>query len=84
LLLAVRVVGEAFFVWFYCVDKVATLSGAVPGTTMWSGSPPSVDDTARASTEHVFMLGNNRVVVSASNYGALRVRQDEGSPKVGL
>lgn len=68
--------------YVYQLDQRADHPNAVPNTSDWSGTPPSVDDTARASTEHVFLLGNSRVVVSASNYGAFRVRQDDGSPKV--
>ena len=33
------------------------------------------------ATEHVHQVGNDRVVAVASNYGHLRVRQDEGAPK---
>jgi len=33
------------------------------------------------STEHIFQIGNDRLVALASNYGHLRVRQDEGVPK---
>ena len=33
------------------------------------------------STEHIFQVGNDRVVALASNYGHVRVRQDEGAPK---
>lgn len=47
----------------------------------WSSLPLSADSTARASSEHVFQMGNDRLVVIANNYGAVRVRQDEGSPK---
>ena len=34
-----------------------------------------------ASTEHIHQVGNDRVVAIASNYGHVRVRQDEGAPK---
>src|SRR5215469_1442798 len=33
------------------------------------------------STEHVHQVGNDRIVAIASNYGHMRVRQDEGAPK---
>jgi hypothetical protein len=33
------------------------------------------------STEHVHQVGNDRIVAIASNYGHVRVRQDEGAPK---
>ena len=33
------------------------------------------------STEHVHQVGNDRITAIASNYGQVRVRQDEGSPK---
>jgi len=32
-------------------------------------------------TEHISQIGNDRVVALASNYGHIRVRQDEGAPK---
>src|SRR5580692_2583962 len=34
-----------------------------------------------APTEHIHQVGNDRVVAIASNYGHVRVRQDEGAPK---
>ena len=34
-----------------------------------------------SSTEHVHQVGNDRIVALASNYGHVRVRQDEGAPK---
>src|SRR5216683_4922937 len=34
-----------------------------------------------SSTEHIHQVGNDRVVAIASNYGHIRMRQDEGSPK---
>lgn len=34
-----------------------------------------------ASNDHLHMVGNDRVVAVASNFGYLQVRQDEGSPK---
>mmetsp|Transcript_8216 Transcript_8216/g.15678 ORF Transcript_8216/g.15678 Transcript_8216/m.15678 type:complete len:1239 (-) Transcript_8216:96-3812(-) len=46
-----------------------------------SSDPPAADDTARGGKENTFQLGNNRVVVLGNNYGAFRVRQDEGGPK---
>src|SRR5438876_1949956 len=33
------------------------------------------------STEHIYQIGNDRIVAIASNYGHVRVRQDEGAPK---
>ncbi len=33
------------------------------------------------STEHVHQVGNDRIVAIASNFGHVRVRQDEGAPK---
>ncbi len=33
------------------------------------------------ATEHIHQVGNDRIVALASNYGAVRVRQDEGAPK---
>jgi Glycosyl hydrolase 36 superfamily, catalytic domain len=32
-------------------------------------------------TEHIHQVGNERIVAIASNYGHVRVRQDEGAPK---
>lgn len=34
-----------------------------------------------SATEHIHQIGNDRIVAIASNYGHVRVRQDEGSPK---
>ena len=34
-----------------------------------------------SSTEHLHQVGNDRIVAIASNYGHVRVRQDEGGPK---
>ncbi len=34
-----------------------------------------------ATTEHIHQVGNDRIIGIASNYGHLRVRQDEGCPK---
>ncbi|HTB10519.1 MAG TPA: hypothetical protein VK752_03060, partial [Bryobacteraceae bacterium] len=34
-----------------------------------------------APTEHIHQVGNDRIVAIASNYGHVRVRQDEGAPK---
>jgi hypothetical protein len=34
-----------------------------------------------SSTEHVHQVGNDRITALASNYGHVRVRQDEGCPK---
>lgn len=33
------------------------------------------------ATEHIHQVGNNRITAIASNYGHVRVRQDEGAPK---
>ena len=33
------------------------------------------------STEHIFQVGNDRITAVASNYGHVRIRQDEGAPK---
>lgn len=38
-------------------------------------------DGVLAATEHIHQIGNDRVVAIASNYGHVRVRQDEGAPK---
>jgi len=34
------------------------------------------------STEHIHQVGNDRITALASNYGHVRVRQDEGCPKI--
>src|SRR3954447_22146051 len=34
-----------------------------------------------SSTEHIHQVGNDRIIAIASNYGQVRVRQDEGAPK---
>jgi hypothetical protein len=34
-----------------------------------------------SSTEHIHQVGNDRIIGIASNYGHVRVRQDEGAPK---
>ncbi len=34
-----------------------------------------------APTEHIHQVGNDRITALASNFGHVRVRQDEGSPK---
>lgn len=47
----------------------------------WSGLPASSDQSVRGSREHTFQIGNDRLVLVANNYGAVRVRSDEGSPK---
>lgn len=40
-----------------------------------------VNEAWRSKTDHIHQFGNDRVVVVASNYGYVQVRQDEGSPK---
>lgn len=35
-----------------------------------------------SSTEHIHQVGNDRITALASNYGHVRVRQDEGCPKL--
>src|SRR5579859_5518278 len=34
-----------------------------------------------APTEHIHQVGNDRITAIASNYGHVRIRQDEGCPK---
>src|SRR5947208_6931528 len=34
-----------------------------------------------SSTDHIHQVGNDRIVAIASNYGHVRIRQDEGAPK---
>jgi hypothetical protein len=43
--------------------------------------PRATDNTARASNEHPFQLGNNRMTLIGSNFGTFRIRQDEGGAK---
>lgn len=40
-----------------------------------------VNQAWRSNTDHIHQFGNDRLVVVASNYGYVQVRQDEGSPK---
>ena len=40
-----------------------------------------VNPSILSSTEHIHQVGNDRIVAVASNYGHVRVRQDEGAPK---
>lgn len=40
-----------------------------------------MNDLWRSKTDHYFLVGNDRVVGIASNYGYIKLRQDEGSPK---
>src|SRR5208337_1601224 len=35
-----------------------------------------------SATEHVHQVGNDRLIALVSNYGHVRVRQDEGGPKL--
>ncbi|MGH9827028.1 MAG: hypothetical protein ACREDR_27690, partial [Blastocatellia bacterium] len=41
----------------------------------------SVNPAILSPTEHIHQVGNDRVVAIVSNYGHVRVRQDEGAPK---
>jgi hypothetical protein len=41
----------------------------------------NVNPGIRAPTEHIHQVGNDRITAIASNFGHVRVRQDEGSPK---
>ncbi|MHA2079532.1 MAG: hypothetical protein ACW99X_18235, partial [Candidatus Thorarchaeota archaeon] len=43
--------------------------------------PDTERDLWRPITEHLHQVGNDRFVGVASNYGHIRMRQDEGSPK---
>ncbi|MHA2038765.1 MAG: GH36-type glycosyl hydrolase domain-containing protein, partial [Promethearchaeota archaeon] len=40
-----------------------------------------MNETWRSKTDHIHLVGNDRLVGIASNYGYIQVRQDEGSPK---
>ncbi|MFX0058990.1 MAG: GH36-type glycosyl hydrolase domain-containing protein [Candidatus Hodarchaeota archaeon] len=40
-----------------------------------------VNEEFRSKTDHSFLVGNDRLVGVASNYGYIQVRQDEGGPK---
>ena len=51
-----------------------------PRATYATLSP--TDAFARLPTDHPFQLGNDRLVALASNYGSIRVRTDEGGPKL--
>ena len=53
-------------------------------TTNQTTDPRAVTDVRPgilSSTEHIHQVGNDRIIAIASNYGHVRVRQDEGSPK---
>ena len=65
-------------VFRYQLDQLADKPDASGG---WAGVPPSSDPAIRGSREHTFQIGNDRLVLVANNYGAVRVRSDEGSPK---
>lgn len=56
-------------------------AGAPWERVYWGELPLSTDNEIRAHSEHPFQLGNDRIVVVANNFGAVRVRQDEGGPK---
>ena len=75
-------------VYRYMFDQIAdeaanyTPSAATPWSRVhWSELPLASDITVKASNEHVFQIGNDRLVVISNNYGAVRVRQDEGGCK---
>ena len=40
-----------------------------------------VNPSVLTPTEHIHQVGNDRILAIASNYGHVRVRQDEGAPK---
>lgn len=40
-----------------------------------------VSHSILSPTEHIHQVGNDRLIAVASNYGHIRVRQDEGGPK---
>jgi len=54
----------------YNCNQITDRKAALPVNTAW-----------RSTTDHMHQIGNDRVVVVASNYGYVQVRQDEGSPK---
>ena len=73
----------------YTFDQIAHSSrNFTPSTeapwehVYWGELPLSNAPTIRTHSEHIFQLGNDRLVVLASNFGAVRVRQDEGGPKL--
>ena len=73
-------VGSPFY--RYTMDHIADKAPPTSaGGAGWSGLPASSDQSVRGSREHTFQLGNDRLVLVANNYGAVRVRSDEGSPK---
>ena len=63
----------------YTADQAALTQAAIPPTEF---SPISPVRTARGEREHNFHIGNDRVTLVGSNYGAWRLRQDEGGPKL--
>ena len=54
----------------YKCNQITDPKAALPVNTAW-----------RSTTDHIHQIGNDRLVVLASNYGYVQVRQDEGSPK---
>ncbi|MHA1728246.1 MAG: GH36-type glycosyl hydrolase domain-containing protein [Promethearchaeota archaeon] len=54
----------------YTCDQINDPKAISPVTEEWG-----------PNTDHKFEVGNDRLVGVASNYGYIRVRQDEGSPK---
>jgi hypothetical protein len=56
--------------YHYTCDQTSDPKASLPVNTAW-----------RSKTDHIHQFGNDRLVVVASNYGHVQVRQDEGGPK---
>ena len=54
----------------YTCDQINDPKAITPLNEVW-----------RSKTDHIHLVGNDRLVAIASNYGHIQVRQDEGSPK---
>jgi hypothetical protein len=54
----------------YTCDQITDEKACTPMNEMW-----------RSNRDHYFLVGNDRIVAIASNFGYMKVRQDEGSPK---
>ncbi len=59
-----------FPVYEYTCDQINDEKAITPMNEIW-----------RSSRDHYFLVGNDRIVGVASNFGYIKVRQDEGGPK---
>jgi hypothetical protein len=54
----------------YTCDQITDEKAQTPMNEMW-----------RSGRDHYFLVGNDRIVGIASNFGYIKIRQDEGGPK---